>query len=123
MTICSKESNKLVTTYELILDHEAIIQMMIDQGMNFLEDDPDLRPTLDVLVRDFDCGTIMEKKRALNSTDRLVFRFKLAADTISTSPDPCEILCEQPADGCVSGVAKLKSRGYVMAKASCDSGS
>jgi hypothetical protein len=119
MTICSKESNKLVTTYELILDHEAIIQMMIDQGMTFLEDDSELRPTMDVLVRDFDCGTIMEKKRAITPTDRLVFRFKLTADTISTTPLSCELTCDQPEDGCISGIAKLKSKGYVIAKASC----
>jgi len=119
MTICSRESNKLVTTYELILDHEAIIQMMIDNGMNFLEADPELRPTLDLLVRDFDCGTIMEKKRALTPTDRMVFRFKLSADTISTSPMPCDIVCDQSEDGCVRGSAKLKSKGMVIAKAAC----
>lgn len=119
MTICSREQNKLVTTYELIFDHEAIIQMMIDQGMTFLEDDPDLRPTLDLLVRDSDCGTIMEKKRALTATDRLVVRFALTANTLSTTPDPCELTCDTPEDGCISGKAVLKSSGIVLAKAAC----
>jgi hypothetical protein len=88
------ERDDLRTTYELVIHYDELIEFFISgdtdcpkgtDGFTFLEDSCIERPVLDIIVRDTDAADTLIKKEVVAPTDKVVFRFKLRTETVTTT--------------------------------------
>lgn len=124
MPICTKETASCQVTYELVLDYDEVVQLMIDAGFDFLENpcDGNAQPILDVRLLDFDCAISAEHKQGLAPGNKITFLFQSTSEDVTISPETC-VICDETA---TSGpcpihyaLATIRSCASITASAGC----